>query len=267
MAQNPMFNEAAFERAKQQQQVRPHIATQDEALRAKGFTPRYRAVPNQQTMTLQGTINKTFALLALCVTGGYIGWIKAGGFSAALLMVIALVALGIAIWTSFKPAVSPFTSPMYALLEGVLLGVISAQYNAMYNGIVLQAVLVTVLVFGVMLFIFKTGILKVTQGFVTAIVSATAAIAILYLGSFIFSLFGGNVSYLTSSSPLSIGISVVVCIVAALNLMLDFQFISVMTNRPDTPKFMEWYAGFGLLVTIVWLYIEILKLLAKSKRR
>ena len=118
-----------------------------------------------------------------------------------------------------------------------------------------------------MLFIFKTGIIKVTQGFATAIVSATAAIAILYIGSLLLSFFGVNTDYLTSSSPLSIGISVVVCIVAALNLMLDFQFINVMSSRGDAPKFMEWYAGFGLLVTIVWLYIEILKLLAKSKRR
>ncbi|MBR4591907.1 MAG: Bax inhibitor-1/YccA family protein, partial [Elusimicrobiaceae bacterium] len=121
-------------------------------------------------------------------------------------------------------------------LEGVLLGAISAAYNAQYNGIVLQAVAITVLVFFVMLFIYRTGLLRVTQGFATAVISATAAIAIMYVGSWIFSLFGGNLSYLTSSSPLSIGISVVICIVAALNLMLDFQFIAVMTNRPDTPN-------------------------------
>ena len=173
----------------------------------------------------------------------------------------------LAIWTCFKPSVSPITSPIYAVAEGVLLGMISATYNVQYQGIVLQAVLITLLVFAVMLFIYRTGILKVTQGFATAVVSATAAIAIMYVGSWIFSLFGGNVSYLTSSSPLSIGISVVICLVAAFNLMLDFQFISVMSARGDAPKFMEWYGGFGLLLTIVWLYIEILKLLAKSKRR
>lgn len=265
MANNPMFNEAAFERAKQQQ-ARPTAQTQDENLRAEGFIPRYRAT-SSQVMTLQGTINKTFALLALCVAGGYIGWVKSAAMSSALLMILLIGAFILAIWTSFKPSVSPITSPIYALAEGVLLGMISAAYNAQYQGIVLQAVVVTVLVFAVMLFIYKTGILKVTQGFATAVVSATAAIAIMYLGSWIFSLFGGNLGYLTSSSPLSIGISVVICIVAALNLMLDFQFISVMSSRGDAPKFMEWYGGFGLLVTIVWLYIEILKLLAKSKRR
>ncbi len=264
MANNPMFNEAAFERAKKQQ-ARPQA--QEENLRAEGFTPRYRTVGGSQVMTLQGTINKTFALLALCVAGGYIGWIKAAALSPALLFGLLIGAFVIAIWTSFQPSVSPFTSPIYALAEGVLLGMISAAYNVQYQGIVLQAVLITVLVFFIMLFVFKTGILKVTQGFVTAIVSATAAIAIMYVGSWIYSLFGGNISYLTSSSPLSIGISVVICIVAALNLMLDFEFISGMSARGDAPKFMEWYAGFGLLVTIVWLYIEILKLLAKSKRR
>ena len=264
MANNPMFNEAAFERAKQQQ-TRPQA--QEDTLRAEGFTPRYRTVAGNQVMTLQGTINKTFALLALCVAGGYIGWIKSAALSPALLFGLLIGAFVIAIWTSFQPSVSPFTSPIYAVAEGVLLGMISAAYNVQYQGIVLQAVCITVLVFFVMLFVFKTGILKVTQGFVTAIVSATAAIAIMYVGSWIYSLFGGNLSYLTSSSPLSIGISVVVCIVAALNLMLDFQFISVMSSRGDAPKFMEWYAGFGLLVTIVWLYIEILKLLGKSKRR
>ena len=265
MANNPMFNEAAFERAKQQQ-ARPTAQTQDENLRAEGFAPRYQAA-HTQVMTLQGTINKTFALLALCVAGGYIGWTKAAALSPAFLMVLLIGAFVIALITSFKPSVSPVTAPIYALAEGVLLGMISAFYNAQYQGIVLNAVLITALVFAVMLFVYKTGILKVTQGFATAVVSATLAIALMYLGSWIFSLFGGNISYLVSSSPLSIGISVVICIVAALNLMLDFQFISVMSNRGDAPKFMEWYGGFGLLVTIVWLYIEILKLLGKMNSR
>ena len=263
MANNPMFNEAAFERAKKQQ-ARPQA--QEENLRAEGFTPRYRTVGGSQVMTLQGTINKTFALLALCVAGGYIGWTRAAAIYPALWLIL-IGAFVIAIWTSFKPSVSPITAPIYAVAEGVLLGIVSAAYNAQYQGIVLNAVLITVLVFGVMLFLYKTGIIKVTQKFATAIVSATAAIAIMYIGSWIFSLFGGNISYLVSSSPLSIGISVVVCLVAAFNLMLDFQFIAVMSARNDAPKFMEWYGGFGLLVTIVWLYIEILKLLGKTSRR
>lgn len=265
MANNPMFNEAAFERAKQAQ-ARPTTLSQEETLRTEGFTPRYQAV-NTGVMTLQGTINKTFVLLALCAAGGYLGWIKAQTLSSLAVWIFLLGAFAMAIWTSFKPSVSAVTAPIYAFMEGIVLGCISAVYNAQSQGIIMQALLITVLVFFVMLFVYKTGILKVTQGFTTAVVSATAAIAIMYLGSWIFSLFGGNISYLTSSSPLSIGLSIVICIVAALNLMLDFQFISVMTARANTPKFMEWYAGFGLLVTIVWIYIEILKLLAKAKRR
>ena len=262
---NPMFNEVAFERAKQEQS-RPTARMQRETLPTEELTPRYR-VAGTGVMTLQGTINKTFALLALCAVGGYIGWAKATAFSWALWLLILLGAFVLAIWTSFKPSVAPVTAPVYAFGEGILLGFISAMYNTQYQGIVLQAVLVTMLIFGVMLFIYRTGIIKVTQGFATAIVSATVAICLMYVGSWIFSLFGGNISYLTSSSPLSIGISVVVCIEAALNLMLDFQFISDMSSGGDAPKFMEWYAGFGLLVTIVWLYVEILKLLSKFKRR
>ena len=266
MANNPMFNEAAFERAKKQQQTAPSATpSQEEALRAEGFEPHY-TVNVFNTMTLQGTINKTFVLLFLCVVGGWIG-LTYFSTRIGILGFGALLALVIGIWTSLKPKVAPITAPIYAIIEGILLGGISAIYNAQYPGIVASAIGITFLVFAIMLFVYKTGIIKVTQGFVTAIVSATFAIAILYFGSFILSLLGMNISYLTSSSPLSIGISVVVCIVAALNLMLDFEFINRMTSRGAAPKFMEWYAGFGLLVTIVWLYIEILKLLAKSKRR
>lgn len=267
MARNPMLSESAFERAHNEQVHPAHVSSQDEFMEQQGFVPNYRTAASSQVMTLQGTINKTFVLLMLCALGGFIGWTKAASMLSGAWMLLTIGGFILAIWTSFSPKVSSFTSPIYALIEGLLLGVISAAYNAEFPGIVLSAVLITGIVFFVMLFLYKTGIVKVTQGFATAIVSATFAIALMYLGSWIFSLFGGNISYLTSSSPLSIVISVVICLVAAFNLMLDFQFISVMASRPETPKYMEWYAGFGLLVTIVWLYIEILKLLGKSKRR
>ena len=190
MAQNPMFNEAAFERAKKEQ-ARP-TAEQERELRAKDLSPHYQAATGGQVMTLQGTINKTFILLALCVAGGYVGWIKGASFGPITLLLL-FGAFILAIWTSFKPSVSPVTSPIYAFMEGAVLGALSAAYNALYEGIVLNAVLITVLVFAVMFFVYKTGILKVTQGFATAVFSATAAIAIMYLGSWIFSLFGGNI--------------------------------------------------------------------------
>ena len=147
------------------------------------------------------------------------------------------------------------------------MGAVSAAYNVRFQGIVFNAVAITILVFFFMLFIYRSGIIKVTKSFRTAIISATAAIFVLYLGSWLLSLFGVNTAYLTSSSPLSIGISVVVCIVAAFNFLLDFDFIDQMTGRFAAPKFMEWYAGFGLIVTLIWLYIEILKLLGKTQSR
>ena len=179
----------------------------------------------------------------------------------------AIGAFALAMVTSFKPSISAFTAPIYALLEGVLLGAISAQYNAQFKGIVFNAVAITFLVFFAMLFIYRTKIIKVSRGLMIGIFSATLAICVLYIGSFILSLFGVSTAYLTSNSPLSIGISVVVCIVAALNFLLDFNFIDEMTSRFAAPKYMEWYAAFSLMVTLVWLYIEILQLLAKSQKR
>ena len=241
MANNPMFNEAAFERA------------QESA----------RAV---QPMTLQGTINKTFCLLFLCVVGAMFTWTHPQ-ISGLAMGLSAIGAFALAMVTSFKPSISAFTAPIYALLEGVLLGAISAQYNAQFKGIVFNAVAITFLVFFAMLFIYRTKIIKVSRGLMIGIFSATLAICVLYIGSFILSLFGVSTAYLTSNSPLSIGISVVVCIVAALNFLLDFNFIDEMTSRFAAPKYMEWYAAFSLMVTLVWLYIEILQLLAKSQKR
>ena len=241
MASNPMFNESAFERAQ----------------------TAARAV---QPMTLQGTLNKTFCLLFLCVLGAMLAWTHATSW-VPFLWPIAIGAFVIAMITSFKPAFSPVTAPIYAFLEGLLLGVISAAYNAQFNGIVFNAVAITFLVFFVMLFIYRTGLIKVSKGLMIGIFSATAAVCLLYVGSFILSLFGVSTAYLTSNSPLSIGISVVVCAVAAFNFLIDFHFIDEMTSRFAAPKYMEWYAGFGLLVTLIWLYIEILKLLGKTQKR
>ncbi len=242
MASNPVLNEGAFERA--QQNIRSA----------------------NDVMTLQGTINKTFFLLFLCIVGGMLSWTNYTMWFSYLTP-ISIVALIIGFITAFKPNFSPITAPIYSFLQGLLLGAVSAAYNVRFQGIVFNAVAITILVFFFMLFIYRSGIIKVTKSFRTAIISATAAIFVLYLGSWLLSLFGVNTAYLTSSSPLSIGISVVVCIVAAFNFLLDFDFIDQMTGRFAAPKFMEWYAGFGLIVTLIWLYIEILKLLGKTQSR
>ena len=242
MASNPVLNEGAFERA--QQNIRSA----------------------NDVMTLQGTINKTFFLLFLCIVGGMLSWTNYTMWFSYLTP-ISIIALIIGFITAFKPNFSPITAPIYSFLQGLLLGAVSAAYNVRFQGIVFNAVAITILVFFFMLFIYRSGIIKVTKSFRTAIISATAAIFVLYLGSWLLSLFGVNTAYLTSSSPLSIGISVVVCIVAAFNFLLDFDFIDQMTGRFAAPKFMEWYAGFGLIVTLIWLYIEILKLLGKTQSR
>jgi len=239
---NPMLNERAFERAKMEM------------------------VRSTQAMTIQGTINKTFLLLFLCVIGGMISWTSPQTW-APFSWIILIGAFVLALITSFKPALSPILSPIYAFLEGLFLGGVSAAYNAQFHGIVFNAVAATLLVFLVMLFLYKTGIIKVTRGLMMTIFSATAAIALLYIGSWILSLFGVSTAYLTSSSPLSIGISVVVCLVAAFNFLLDFYFIDQMTSQYAAPKYMEWYGAFGIMVTLIWLYIEILSLLAKTQRR
>ncbi len=238
---NPMLNESAFQRAQ-------------ERAAAGGV------------MTLQGTINKTFLLLFLCVVGGMITWTNFQSW-AAWMWPLLIVAFVMALITSFKPAAAPITAPIYAVLEGMVLGVVSAAYNAQFQGIVFNAVAVTVLVFFMMLFVYRTGLIRVTRGLAVGIFSATAAIAVLYIGSWILSLFGVNPTYLTSNSPLAIGISVVICAVAAFNFLLDFHFIDAMTSNYQAPKHMEWYAGFGLVVTLVWLYIEILELLGKFQRK
>ncbi len=262
MAQNPMFNENAFKRAKAQHQVG---YAQDEYTHEPMHLVR-GADTTSSVMTLQGTINKTFFLLLICVVGGMLSWTNPQAW-LSYTWLIAIAALGLAFWTAFKPAVARFTAPIYAFLEGTLLGAISALYNAQFNGIVFNAVAITVLVFFFMLALYRFQIIRVTSGLAKGIFAATLAVCVLYIGSWILSLFGVSTAYLTSSSPLSIGISVVVCIVAAMNFLLDFEFINQMTGKYAAPKYMEWYAGFSLLVTLVWLYLEILRLLGKTRSR
>ncbi len=240
---NPLFNQAAYQKTLQQQRVRVG-----------------------EEMTLQGTINKTCFLLLLCVVGGLLAWnhyTAIAGWTGLL----ALMTFAIAMVVIFKKTTAPILAPVYAFGEGLLLGVISAAYNAEYQGIVAQAIVITLLVFAAMLFLYRTGIIKVNRTFILGVTAATGAIALFYLVSLVLMLFGVNVAYFSSTSGLSIVVNVFICIVAALNFGIDFEFINQMTRRPDIPKYMEWYAGFSLMVTLVWLYLEILRLLGRSRSR
>lgn len=235
-------------------------------LNEKAFEQTMTRVHAGEVMTLQGTVNKTFFLLLLCAVGGMLSW----NHYQALAPYTTLFAIGafvIAMIVIFKKTAAPVLAPVYAIAEGLVLGIISAAYNAQYQGIVGQAIVITMLVFLAMLFLYKTGIVKVTPALATGIIAATGAIALFYVISLVLSLFGVSVAYFGSTSTLSIIINIVICAVAAFNFLLDFKFIDQMTSQVVAPKYMEWYAGFSLIITLVWLYIEILQLLGRMNRR
>jgi uncharacterized YccA/Bax inhibitor family protein len=164
----------------------------------------------------------------------------------------------------FKPKASPLLAPLYALAEGVFLGAISKAFETQWNGIVFQAVLATIAVFFATLALYVFGVVKVTRKFQMVVIGATAGVFVLYFATFLLSLFGADISFWNEPNALGIAISVVICVIASLNLFLDYEFIR-QASINGAPKYMEWYGAFGLMVTLVWLYLEILRLLAKLR--
>ncbi len=224
-------------------------------------------------MTVNGTISATAVLFAILLGAGVYGWSavdvlpKVGAASLpGWLYPDLFVALGLAILTSFKPKWARYTAPVYAIAEGLLLGAISKLFDAQYPGIVMSAALGTMCVFASMLFLYRTRIIKVTDKLRRTVMAATMGIFLLYMVGMLMRAFGGSVGFLDSASGLSILISVVVIGVAAFNLMLDFDMIE-KGAASGAPKHMEWYCAFGLMVTIVWLYMELLRLLSKLRER
>lgn len=223
-------------------------------------------------MTASGAASATLVLFALLLISGAFGWMAVAEPEPGVLafppiafvgMIVGLIAV---FATMFKPLWSPVLGPVYAVAQGIFVGAISKMFDAAYSGIVLQAVGATLGVFGVMLFLYRTRIIRVTDKFRRIIIGATLGVMVFYLASFVFSLFGANISFFTSSSPLSIGFSLLVAGLAAFNLTLDFDFIE-RGEQMGLPRRMEWFAAIGLLVTLVWLYLEILRLLAKLRDR
>ena len=222
-------------------------------------------------MTIGGTVNKTAILLLLLTITFMWSWkrVMAYGDMAAIFpwVIGALIASLVFLFiTIFKKTAAPISAPGYALAEGVLLGAISAIFELQYPGIVFQAILLTFGTLFALLGAYKSGLIKATENFKLGVVAATGGIALVYLISFVMSFFGGGFGFIHDSGPLGIGFSIFVIIIAALNLVLDFDFIEEGAKR-GAPKYMEWYGAFGLLVTLVWLYIEILRLLSKLQRR
>jgi uncharacterized YccA/Bax inhibitor family protein len=181
---------------------------------------------------------------------------------AFMAMIVGFVSVLVA---TFKPTTARFLAPVYALAQGAVVGAISKVYNIAYPGIVLQAVGATIGVFVVMLTLYRTGILRVTDKFRRIVIGATLGLAAFYLFSFIAGFFGANLIP-SGSSTMSIGFSVLVAGLAAMNLALDFDFID-KAEAAGAPKHMEWFAALGIMVTLVWLYLEILRLLAKMRDR
>jgi len=224
------------------------------------------AVNSSKAMTVNGAIGKTGILLILVAIGAMITWNLFTSITYAYL-VMPLFWIGLiggfisCLVIVFKKEMAPYLSPVYAVLEGLALGGISVIANSYYPGIVFQAISLTFVVTTVMLLLYRFRIIRATKKFVAVIFIATASIAVFYLVSFILSFFGIT-SPAFAATPLGIGISVFVVIIAALNLIIDFAFIEEGAQY-QAPKYMEWYGAFGLMVTLVWLYIEILRLLMK----
>ena len=220
-------------------------------------------------MTIEGTVNKTALSLFLLIGTGYLTF---NPISPAIIFTCGIGGFIVAIVTVFKKQWAPITVPIYAILEA-LLGGISFMYNSLYDGIVTNAIFLTVGILLSLLTAYRSGIIKPTENFKLGIFAVcvcvcTGGIAIVYLVNFIMGFFGSSmgIMQIDNASPISIGFSVVVVIIAALNLVLDFDFIEEGAEN-GAPKYMEWYGAFGLLVTLIWLYLEILRLLAKLNSR
>ena len=243
------------------------MRTANPALRADTFIG-VRGMASAQAMSIQGTVNKTAVLLALLLVSSAWTWGRAvaGAPVQGFIGLGALAGFAVAIATVFKKTWAPITAPLYAALEGLVLGGISAMFERSYPGIAIQAVTLTFGVLAALLIAYTSRLIPVTANFRLGVAAATGGIMLVYLASFVLGFFGVSMPFLHDSGPIGIGVSLVIVVIAALNLVLDFDFIE-QGARNSLPKYMEWYAAFGLLVTLVWLYLEIIRLLAKLRSR
>jgi len=226
-----------------------------------------RSAEGSGVMTAEGTLMKTGVLLLLAVLSA--SWVWRNAFAGANVMpyVVTGGILGfiLAIVTSFKPQWAKISAPIYAVLEGLLIGGISAMYANFMSGIVFKAVLLTFAIFFAMLIVYRTGMIKVTAGFKRFLMISMGGIFIFYILTWILSFFGVPMMSLFNGGPLAIGISLFIIVIASLSLIWDFDSIDQMAAM-GAPKDMEWYGGFSLMVTLVWLYFEILRLVAMLSR-
>ena len=242
--------------------------TGNPVLNSKAFTQT--GVITGDRMTVAGTIGKSVILLVLLTMTA--GWVWSRFYAEGTVEAITPYMIGgvigglvFALAASFKPNWSPIAAPLYAICEGLAIGGFSAMFELHYHGIVIQAVGLTLAVAFSMLGLYSTGVIKVTDRLRRMVIAATAGIMLFYLATWIMSFFGLDTSLVYGHSSLSIGISLVIVAIAAFNLVLDFDIISRQTAA-GAPRFMEWYGAFALMVTLVWLYLEIVRLLANTRR-
>src|SRR5438874_8912207 len=246
------------------------IRTSNPALNAQTFTD-LRRDPTAPAMTVEGTMNRTAFLLLLVVVPAAWVWAQVRtaldpAVAGPWIMTGAIGGLVIALVTIFRKEWAPVTAPIYAALEGLALGGLSSVLEMKYPGIAMQSVALTFATLAVMLVAYRSGLIKATEKFKLGVVAATGAIALYYVIGFVLSFFGVAMPFLQGNSTASIVVSGVIVVVAALNLILDFDFIETGVQG-GAPKYLEWYGAFGLMVTLVWLYLEILRLLAKARSR
>jgi len=236
------------------------------ALRANTFKNYGASLSGSKIMTIDGTVNKTAISLLLVMVSASWTWQMPAGESTGLMILGGIGGFIAAIVTIFNKKNAQYSVPIYAILQGLFLGGISKIFEVQYPGIVNQAVFLTFGTLGALLLAYKSGVIKATENFKLGVFAATGGIAFLYLISFVMSFFGSGIGFIHNNSTFGILFSFGVVIIAALNLVLDFDFIEEGAEK-GAPKYMEWYATFGLLVTLIWLYLEILRLLAKLKSR
>ena len=245
------------------------IKSSNPALGEKTFENLQPSLAAEGRMTINGTINKTLILLVLALVPAAWVWDKfyKGGAEAvsSWIMVAVIAGLVVAMATIFKKTWAPFTAPLYAVIEGVVIGGISAIAEAQFQGIVFQAAALTFGTLLALLVAYRTRVIKVTERFRLGVVAATGGIFVVYLISIVLGFFGINVPFIHSGGTIGILFSLFVVVIAALNLVLDFDFIE-RGSAEGAPKYMEWYGAFGLIVTLIWLYIEFLRLLTKLRQ-
>ncbi len=242
------------------------IKSSNPALNATIFEQAKVTSTSTEKMTVQGTVNKTSVLLLCAIFTASWTWGMPTSQAMGLGLVGAIGGLVVGIITHLKKETAYITAPAYALLQGLFLGGISSMLEQRYPGIVIQAIGLTFGTMFALLGAYKSGLIKVTENFKLGVAAATGGIALFYFASFILGFFGIHFSVINGSGIMGIGFSLIVVVIASLNLVMDFDFIEE-GEEIGAPKYMEWYAAFGLIVTLIWLYIEILRLLSKLRDR